>query len=68
MDEPSSLEDPVQDCRCQTGVVYELRARLHKMNDDQLIRFGKAARSMCRDKSPRQVFVIQWRRLETVKK
>jgi hypothetical protein len=37
----------------------ELRARLRKMNDDQLIRFGKAARSMCRDDEPRQVSVIQ---------
>jgi hypothetical protein len=47
----------------------ELRTRLRKMNDEELIRFGKAARSMCRDKAPRQVFVIQleeakaeWRR------
>jgi hypothetical protein len=47
----------------------ELRTRLRKMTDDDLLRFGKAARFMCRDKSPRQVFVIQleearaeWRR------
>jgi len=47
----------------------ELRARLRKMTDEDLLRFGKAARLMCRDKSPRQVFVIQleearaeWRR------
>ena len=37
----------------------ELRARLRKMTDDDLLHFGKAARFMCRDKSPRQVFVIQ---------
>ena len=47
----------------------QLRARLRKMTDEQLLRFGKAARFMCRDKSPREVFVIQlnearaeWRR------
>ena len=47
----------------------ELRSRLRKMTDQDLLRFGKAARFMCRDKSPRQVFVIQleearaeWRR------
>jgi hypothetical protein len=47
----------------------ELRTQLRKMTDEDLLRFGKAARFMCRDKSPRQVFVIQlaearaeWRR------
>ena len=47
----------------------ELRTRLRKMSDEDLLQFGKAARFMCRDKSPRQVFVIQleearaeWRR------
>ena len=47
----------------------ELRARLRKMTDDDLLRFGKAARFMCCDKVPRQVFVTQldearaeWRR------
>jgi len=46
-----------------------LRERLRKMTEEQLVQFGKAARFMCRDKSPRQVFVIQleearaeWRR------
>jgi hypothetical protein len=34
-------------------------ARLRKMTDEELVRFAKAARFMCRDKSPRQVFVIQ---------
>jgi hypothetical protein len=27
----------------------QLRARLRKMSDDELMRFGKAARSLCRD-------------------
>jgi hypothetical protein len=47
----------------------DLRARLRKMTDEDLVRFGKAARFMCGDKSPRQAFVIQleeagaeWRR------
>ena len=49
--------------------VEQLRARLRKMTDEELLRFGKAARFMCRDKSPREVFVVQlkearaeWRR------
>jgi len=37
----------------------QLRERLRKMIDKQLVQFGKAARFMCRDKEPRQVFVIQ---------
>ena len=43
------------------GKIYldELRTRLRKMSDEDLLRFGKAARFMCRDKSPREVFVIQ---------
>jgi hypothetical protein len=47
----------------------QLQARLRKMSEDDLVRFGKAARFMCRDKEPRQMFVIQleearaeWRR------
>ena len=47
----------------------ELRTRLRKMTDEDLLRFVKAARFMCRDKSPRQAFVVQleearaeWRR------
>jgi hypothetical protein len=47
----------------------ELRTRLRKMTDEDLLRFGKAARFMCRDKSPREVFLVQleearaeWRR------
>jgi len=41
-----------------------LRARLRKMSDSELLRFGRAARSMCDPKTnlgqpPRQVFVIQ---------
>ena len=27
----------------------QLRSRLRKMSDDELVRFGKAARSLCRD-------------------
>ena len=38
----------------------ELRTRLRKISDEDLPRFGKAARSMRQDKSPRQVFVIQF--------
>jgi hypothetical protein len=47
----------------------ELRTRLRKMTDEDLLRFGKAARFICRDKSARQAFVVQleearaeWRR------
>jgi hypothetical protein len=52
----------------------ELRARLRKMNDAELLAFGKAAKNMCSPranfgKPPRQPFVIQlqearaeWRR------
>ena len=32
----------------------KLRARLRRMSDEDLLRFGKATRFMCRDKSPRQ--------------
>jgi hypothetical protein len=44
----------------------ELRARLRKMTDADLIEFGKAARYMCSPKAnlgkpPRQSFVIQLR-------
>jgi hypothetical protein len=35
------------------------------MNDEELLRFGKAARFMCQDKSPRQVFVIQLEEAKT---
>jgi hypothetical protein len=38
----------------------ELPTRLRKTSDEELIRFGKATRSMCQDKSPWQVFVIQF--------
>jgi hypothetical protein len=37
----------------------ELRTWLRKMTDEDLLRFGKAARFMCRDQSPRQAFVVQ---------
>jgi hypothetical protein len=53
----------------------ELRTRLRKMTDEDLLRFGKAARFMCQDKSAREVFVIQleearaeWRRRTSVDK
>jgi len=44
----------------------QLRVRLRKMTDTELISFGKAARSMCSPdpnmrKPPREVFVIQLR-------
>jgi transcription initiation factor IIE alpha subunit len=54
---------------CRRGPIDldELRARLRKMTDKELIEYGKAGAS--RDKSPREVFVIQlkearaeWRR------
>ena len=46
-----------------------LRARLRRMSDRELLRFGRAARYMCseaanRGKEPRQVFVIQLREAE----
>ena len=42
----------------------QLRARLRKMSDAELLRFGKAARNLCspeanRGKPPRECFVIQ---------
>ena len=37
----------------------ELRTRLRKMTDEDLLRFGKAARFMYRRKKPRQAFLIQ---------
>ena len=37
----------------------EVRTRLRRPTDDDLLRFGKTARFMCRDKIPRQVFVVQ---------
>jgi len=47
----------------------ELRARLRKMSDDDLIRFGKAARSLCRHRDCPDTFKRQlqearaeWRR------
>jgi hypothetical protein len=46
--------------------VEELRARLRKMTDEELLRFGKAAQFMVTPwanmgKPPREVFVIQLR-------
>jgi hypothetical protein len=46
--------------------VEDLRARLRKMNDEELLAFGKSARYMCSPmanlgKPPRELFVIQLR-------
>jgi hypothetical protein len=45
--------------------VEEFRARLRKMTDAELLRFGKAARYMCSPAAnfgkPREAFVIQLR-------
>jgi len=47
----------------------QLRARLRKMSDDDLIRFGKAARSLCRHRDCPDTFKrqlqeasVEWRR------
>jgi hypothetical protein len=47
----------------------QLRTRLRKMSDDELMRFGKAARSLCRDPRCPDIFKRQleeargeWRR------
>jgi hypothetical protein len=47
----------------------QLRARLRKMSDDDLIRFGKAARSLCRRRDCPDTFKrqlqeasVEWRR------
>ncbi len=55
----------------------DLRARLRKMSDEELLRWGRAARSMSKGdfgKPPRQIFVIQleearaeWKRRQTAK-
>jgi hypothetical protein len=40
----------------------QLRVRLRKMSDKELMKFGRAAREVCkplRGKPPREVFVIQ---------
>jgi hypothetical protein len=46
--------------------VEELRERLRKMSDDQLLKFGKSANYMCRPVAnlgnpPKEAFVIQLR-------
>jgi hypothetical protein len=60
----------------QTDInLEELRTRLRKMTDAELVRFGKAARFLCRPSKepPRECFVIQleearveWRRRKSV--
>ena len=47
-----------------TGKLEQLRARLRKMNDNELLRFGQATKYMCSPESnlghsPRESFVIQ---------
>jgi hypothetical protein len=65
---------PNQSIAIRTDIDLEqLRARLRKMTEAELIRFGKAARFMCRSarngETPRECFVVQleearaeWRR------
>ena len=55
------------DLTAENGLDLEaLRARLQRMSDRELLRFGRAARYLCSPaanlgKEPRQVFVIQLR-------
>ena len=47
-----------------------LRTRLHKMTDQQLLRFGQTARYMCSSganlgEPPREIFVVQLREVRT---
>ena len=43
----------------------QLRARLRKMSDDELMRFGKAARFLCRDPRCPEVFKRQLEEAKT---
>jgi hypothetical protein len=43
----------------------QLRTRLRKMSDGELIRFGKAARSLCRDPKCPEVFKRQLEEAKT---
>jgi hypothetical protein len=43
----------------------QLRARLRKMSDGELIRFGKAARFLCRDPKCPEVFTRQLEEAKT---
>jgi hypothetical protein len=58
---------PSQSIAIQTDINLEqLRARLRKMTDSELRRFGRAARFMCSPganlgKPPREAFVVQLR-------
>ena len=61
---PSELALSIGFCDDENIDVESLRARLRKMSDSELLRFGRAARSMCDPKTnlgqpPRHVFVIQ---------
>jgi hypothetical protein len=53
--------NPVQSIGTTEFDVEEFRARLRKMTDAELVETGKAAAFLCRDKQPREVFVIQLR-------
>jgi hypothetical protein len=51
-------------------VLESLRTRLRKMSDQELLRFGQAAKYMCSPganfgEPPRQVFLIQLREVRT---
>ena len=71
---------PESNCTPHTIDVNDLRARVRKMTDDELLAFGKSARYMCSPtanlgKAPREPFVIQlrevreeWRRREVERK
>jgi hypothetical protein len=55
---------PNQSIAIQAEIDLEqLRARLRKMSDTELIRFGKAARFLCRPgkEPPREAFAVQLR-------
>jgi hypothetical protein len=41
--------------------VYQLRHRLKKMSESELLRFGQAAKFVCRDRNPPEAFLIQLR-------
>ena len=70
----SSVEAPASFTGEKPLDVEELRTRLRKMTDAQLIAFGKSAAFVCHDNSPREVFIVQleesrneWRRRKTLR-
>ena len=48
-----------------TDELESLRKRLSKMSDDELVRFGKAARSLCREPRCPEVFKRQLEEAKT---